>query len=69
MLGKQNLYVARTNAPLIGVEPLFAILGHSDISTTTIYINLANIDRENGMKSFKVSFNNFTAINHLKIIF
>ncbi len=29
------------------------ILGHADISTTTIYITLANIDVEKGMKSFK----------------
>jgi len=36
------------------IETLRRILGHSDISTTTIYITLANIDVENGMKSFKV---------------
>ena len=35
------------------IETLRRILGHSDISTTTIYINLANIDVENGMKAFK----------------
>lgn len=35
------------------IETLRRILGHSDISTTTIYITLANIDVENGMKSFK----------------
>jgi len=35
------------------IETLIRILGHSDISTTTIYITLANIDVENGMKSFK----------------
>ena len=35
------------------IETLRHILGHSDISTTTIYITLANIDVENGMKSFK----------------
>jgi len=35
------------------IETLRRILGHSDISTTTIYIILANIDVENGMKSFK----------------
>ena len=35
------------------IETLKRILGHSDISTTTIYITLANIDVENGMKSFK----------------
>jgi len=33
--------------------PLRRILGHSDISTTTIYITLANIDVETGMKSFR----------------
>ena len=35
------------------IETLRRILGHSDISTTTIYITLANIDVENGMKSIK----------------
>jgi len=35
------------------IETLRRILGHSDISTTTIYITLANIDVENGMKDFK----------------
>src|SRR3989304_929654 len=35
------------------IETLRRTLGHSDISTTTIYITLANIDVENGMKSFK----------------
>jgi len=35
------------------IETLRRILGHSDISTTTIYITLANIDVENGMRSFK----------------
>ena len=35
------------------IETLRRILGHSDISTTTIYITLANIDVENGMKFFK----------------
>ena len=35
------------------IETLRKILGHSDISTTTIYITLANIDVENGMKEFK----------------
>jgi len=35
------------------IETLRRILGHSDNSTTTIYITLANIDVENGMKSFK----------------
>ena len=35
------------------IKTLRRILGHSDISTTTIYITLANIDVETGMKSFK----------------
>ena len=35
------------------IETLRRILGHADIGTTTIYITLANIDVENGMKSFK----------------
>jgi len=35
------------------IETLRLILDHSDISTTTIYITLANIYVENGMKSFK----------------
>jgi len=35
------------------IETLRRILGHADISTTTIYITLANTDVENGMKSFK----------------
>ena len=35
------------------IETLRRILGHSDISTTTIYVTLANIDVENGMKAFK----------------
>ena len=35
------------------IEALRRILGHADISTTTIYITLANIDIESGMKSFK----------------
>lgn len=35
------------------IETLRRILEHSDITTTTIYITLANIDVENGMKSFK----------------
>jgi len=34
------------------IETLRCILGHADISTTTIYITLANIDVENGMKEF-----------------
>jgi site-specific recombinase XerD len=35
------------------IETLRRILGHPNISTTTIYITLANIDVENGMKSFQ----------------
>ena len=35
------------------LETLRRILGHSGISTTTIYITLTNIDVENGMKAFK----------------
>ncbi|MHB8280375.1 MAG: tyrosine-type recombinase/integrase, partial [Candidatus Humimicrobiaceae bacterium] len=34
------------------IETLRRILGHADISTTTIYITLANIDVENGMNQF-----------------
>ena len=35
------------------IETLRRILGHTDISATTIYITLANTNVENGMKSFK----------------
>ncbi len=35
------------------IETLRKILGHADISTTQIYVTLANIDVENGMKMFK----------------
>jgi site-specific recombinase XerD len=34
------------------IETLRQILGHSDISTNTIYITLANIEVEKSMKSF-----------------
>jgi len=34
------------------IETLRRILGHADISTTQIYITLANIDVENGMNQF-----------------
>lgn len=34
------------------IETLRRILGHSDISTTTIYITLANIEVEKSMKAF-----------------
>ena len=35
------------------IETLRKILGHADISTTQIYVTLANIDVENGMKMFQ----------------
>ncbi|TET09719.1 MAG: hypothetical protein E3J83_01795 [Candidatus Atribacteria bacterium] len=35
------------------IETLRKILVYSNISTTAIYITLANINVENGMKSFK----------------
>ena len=35
------------------IETLRQILGHSDISTTSIYVTLANIDVVNGMKEFR----------------
>ena len=35
------------------IETLKKILGHVDIGTTQIYVTLANIDIENGMKIFK----------------
>ncbi|MBA7638641.1 Tyrosine recombinase XerD [subsurface metagenome] len=38
------------------IETLRRILGHTDISTTTIYIILANIDVENGMKKRETIF-------------
>lgn len=34
------------------IETLRKILGHANISTTTIYITLANLEVENAMKSF-----------------
>lgn len=36
------------------IETLRRILGHADISTTQIYITLANIDVEKGMNGFKI---------------
>lgn len=38
------------------IETLRKILGHSDISTTQIYVTLANIDIENAMNDFKEIF-------------
>jgi len=35
------------------IETLRSLLGHSDISTTQIYVTLANIDIENAMNSFR----------------
>ncbi len=35
------------------IETLRKILGHSDISTTQIYVTLANIDAENAMNEFR----------------
>lgn len=35
------------------LEALRKLLGHADISTTQIYITLANIDVENGMRQFE----------------
>lgn len=35
------------------LEALRLILGHADISTTQIYVTLANIDTENGMRQFE----------------
>ena len=35
------------------LEGLRMVLGHADISTTQIYVTLANIDVENGMRQFE----------------
>ena len=35
------------------LEALRILLGHANISTTQIYVTLANIDTENGMRQFK----------------
>ena len=35
------------------LEALRILLGHANISTTQIYVTLANIDTENGMKQFE----------------
>ncbi|MQY74257.1 MAG: tyrosine-type recombinase/integrase [Clostridia bacterium] len=50
---KRHTYATQYYKQTKDIETLRRILGHSDISTTTIYITLANIDVENGMKSFK----------------
>ena len=49
----RHTYVTQYYKQTKDIETLRRILGHSDISTTTIYITLANIDVETGMKSFK----------------
>jgi len=49
----RHIYAKQYYKQTKDIEMLRRILGHSDISTTTIYITLANIDVENGMKSFK----------------
>ena len=49
----RHTYATRYYRQTKDIETLRKILGHSDISTTTIYITLANIDVENGMKQFK----------------
>jgi integrase/recombinase XerD len=36
------------------IETLRKLLGHSDISTTQIYVTLANIDVENAMNGYKI---------------
>jgi len=36
------------------IETLRKLLGHSDISTTQIYVTLANIDIENAMNGYKI---------------
>jgi hypothetical protein len=48
------------------IETLRRILGHSDISTTTIYITLAYIDVENRRKSFKAFSILGDSINNIK---
>ena len=35
------------------IETLRKLLGHADISTTQIYVTLANIDVENAMNDYK----------------
>ena len=46
----RHTYATQYYKQIKDIETLRRILGHSDISTTTIYITLANIDVENGMK-------------------
>lgn len=48
----RHIYAKQYYKQTKDIETLRRILGHSDIGTTTIYITLANIDVENGMKSF-----------------
>jgi len=50
---QRHTYATQYYKQTKNIETLRIILGHFDISTTTIYITLANIDVENGMKSFK----------------
>ena len=45
--GPQDVRLEFIDIPKIGPGEALRILGHSDISTTTIYITLANIDVEN----------------------
>ncbi len=52
-LHKRHTYAMQYYKQTKDIETLRRILGHSDISTTTIYITLVNIDVENEMKSFK----------------
>jgi site-specific recombinase XerD len=49
----RHTYATQYHKQTKDIETLRRILGHSDISTTTTYITLANIDVENGMKSIK----------------
>ena len=50
---KRHTYATEYCRQTKDIETLRRILGHADISTTTIYITLANIDVENGTKSFR----------------